>query len=139
MERRYSQIEKEALAVVWSCKRFHNYLLGIEFTLQTDHKLLLYIYNKTHRLSARVERWMLRLQPYTFKLQHIKGTENVADSLSRLIAASNAKCENSNMEFHVHFVASTATLRALTTREIVRATEKDAGLKTVRECILADK
>lgn len=39
-ESRYSQTEKEALAVVWGCERFHLYLIGKEFLLYTDHKLL---------------------------------------------------------------------------------------------------
>ena len=139
VERRYSQTEKEALSVVWACERFHNYLLGIEFTLETDHKPLLYIYNRVNRLSARVERWLLRLQPYKFNLQHVKGTENIADSLSRLISASNTEFENSEMEFHVHHIASEATPRALTTREIEQASYKDSELTTIRECISSDR
>ena len=140
VERRYAQIEKEALSVVWACERFHNYLLGIEFTLQTDHKPLLYIYNRVNRLSARVERWLLRLQPCKFNLQHVKGTDNIADSLSRLISESKIQVENSaEMEFHIHHIAAEATPRALTTREIEQASSKDFELTTIRDCILSDR
>ena len=40
-ERRYSQIEREALGCVWAVERLHNYLFGINFTLLTDNKPLI--------------------------------------------------------------------------------------------------
>ena len=40
VERRYSQTEKEALALVWSCERFHQYLLGRKFTLTSTQRSL---------------------------------------------------------------------------------------------------
>ncbi len=39
-EQHYSQTEREALALVWGCERFHMYLIGTKFTLFTDHKAL---------------------------------------------------------------------------------------------------
>ena len=59
VERRYSQTEKEALAVVWGCERFHLYLYGLEeFTLVTDCKALEAIYSVKSKPSARIERIM---------------------------------------------------------------------------------
>ena len=40
-ERRYVQIEKEALALTWAYTRFFDYLIGITFTLESDHKPLI--------------------------------------------------------------------------------------------------
>ena len=59
-ERRYSQTEKEALALVWATERFHMYLYGKEFELETDHKPLEAIYSVKSKPSARIERWVLR-------------------------------------------------------------------------------
>ena len=42
-ERNYSTIEKECLAIVWGFKRFHLYLYGVPFVLQTDHEPLKYM------------------------------------------------------------------------------------------------
>ena len=46
VEKRYSQCEKEALALVWSCERLELYLLGRRFTLITDNRAVQLIYSK---------------------------------------------------------------------------------------------
>ncbi|CAC5409522.1 unnamed protein product [Mytilus coruscus] len=61
VEQRYSQTEREALAVVWGCERFHLYLYGKEFILVTDHKPLEVIYSPKSKPPARIERWAMRL------------------------------------------------------------------------------
>ncbi|KAF2898921.1 hypothetical protein ILUMI_07253, partial [Ignelater luminosus] len=61
-EKRYSQTEKEALAIVWACEKFTIYLIGIKFELITDDKPLEVIYSVKSKPCARIERWVLRLQ-----------------------------------------------------------------------------
>lgn len=83
-ERNYSTIEKECLAIVWGFKKFHLYLYGVPFVLQTDHEPLKYM-NSAKFANGRLMRWAMFLQSYNFRVEAIKGSENVgADYLSRV-------------------------------------------------------
>ena len=84
-EKRYSQTEKEALALVWACEKFHPYIYGVPFELVTDHKPLEVIYGPKSKPCARIERWILRMQPYKFTVRYQPGPKNIADPLSRLV------------------------------------------------------
>ena len=86
VERRYGQTEKEALAPVWACERFNLHLLWLPTSdLVTDHEALRVIYSKGSKPSARIERWVLRLQPYSYKVCCVKSQDNIADVPSRLM------------------------------------------------------
>ena len=72
VERRYSQREKGALALVWACERFHLYVYGLSrFEPVTDHEALKVIYSTRSKPSARIERWVLRLQPYNYQVCYV--------------------------------------------------------------------
>lgn len=84
-EKRYSVIEKECLGIVWAVQKFSRYLYGKEFILETDHQPLVYL-NRKAVANSRLMRWALILQPYRFRIEAIKGRDNVgADYLSRVI------------------------------------------------------
>lgn len=83
-ERRYCQTEKEALALVWAVEKFEYFLLGRYFELETDHRPLASIFKPTSQPPARVERWVLHLQHFNFKVIYKSGKQNVADPFSRL-------------------------------------------------------
>jgi hypothetical protein len=97
-EKKYSKTEKEGLAVVWACEKFHLYLYGIPFELITDHKPLEGLYSSKSRTNARIQRWMLRLMPYTYSIRYMPGLQNIADALSRLI--SNFKPNDTDRRNH---------------------------------------
>jgi len=88
-ERNYSQIEREALAVVFTCEKFKMYLLGNKFTIECDHKPLLKLLN-CHKYipdntNARIIRWALKMSQFSYDIVFIKGSENVlSDAMSRL-------------------------------------------------------
>jgi transposase InsO family protein len=82
-EQNYAVAEREALAIVWGINKFHRFLYGRHFTLETDHRSLQYL-NTSESKSPRLMRWSLALQPYRYTVKYIRGTENLcADFLSR--------------------------------------------------------
>ena len=84
-EGNYSTIEKECLAVVCGIERFHVYLYGVRFVLQTDHELLKYM-NRAKFTNNRLMRWAMFLQSYNKKVEAMKGSDIVeADYLSRVM------------------------------------------------------
>ena len=85
-ERRYAQIEKEALAVTWACDKFAHYVLGRSFQIETDHKPLVPLLStkQLDNLPPRVLRFRLRLARYDYCIQHVPGKLlYTADALSQ--------------------------------------------------------
>ena len=75
--------EQECYAIIYAIEKWHKYLDGRLFTIETDHKPLL-PFNMKQQLNAKCERWRLKLQQYKFTIRYIKGKHNtVADYLSR--------------------------------------------------------
>ena len=88
-EQKYSNIEREALAVVFSVTRLRQFLLGRKFTLRTDHKPLQYIFNPSNKIpkvvSARLALWAIKLMAYDYDVQNTPGQDiGHADAMSRL-------------------------------------------------------
>ena len=87
-EKRYAVIEKEALATTWAGERFSDYVLGIPFTLETDHKPLTVLLNSSELSKMppppRILRFRLRRMRYSYQVQYVPGKHQVtADTLSR--------------------------------------------------------
>ena len=80
----WSYNSREALAIVWGLKKLSRYILGTEFVLQTDHApLRCLVQGETQ--NARLCRWALILQQFSFRVEYIRGYKNtLADYLSRV-------------------------------------------------------
>ena len=88
-ERNYSQLEKEALSLIFGVKKFHQYLYGRKFSLITDHKPLTAIFGSKKGIptlaAARLQRWALLLSAYNYDIQYRPTlAHSNADGLSRL-------------------------------------------------------
>src|SRR4029434_5917118 len=82
-ETRYAAVELECLAVKWALDSLKYYLIGRDFTLETDHRALQWL-GRMKDSNARITRWFLALQPYRFTVRYRAGKQNiVADFLSR--------------------------------------------------------
>ena len=88
-EKNYSQLDKEALAIIFGVKRFHQYIYGRTFQLVSDHKPLMSILDAQRGIpvmaSARLQRWALMLAAYDYSIVYRPGSKLAnADCLSRL-------------------------------------------------------
>ena len=94
-QKRYSQIEWEALAIIFDVKKFHQFLCGRKFRLITDHKPLVSIFPPDKQLPAltaqRLKRYAIILMAYQFDIEY-KSTKDHgnADGLSRLSTQTDA-------------------------------------------------
>lgn len=89
-EKKYSQIEKEGLALIFAVTKFHRMIYGRRFILQTDHKPLLAIFGSKKGIPVytanRLQRWALTLKAYDFSIEYVQTDQfGHADILSRLI------------------------------------------------------
>lgn len=114
-ETRYCQTEKEVV---------------------TDHKPLTYIFHPTSKPCPRIERWVLRLQPFEFLVVHESGKSNIADPLSRMSATDpNPESFDEDSDHYVNEVESMQKLGAVTLREIKDAGEKDEEFEALKQAM----
>ena len=113
-ERRYAQIEKEALTTIWSCEKFSAYILGRHFEIESDHKPLIPLLNSKalDNLPPRILRFRLRLARYQYTAKHIPGKFLViADTLSRAPVPQSSEDEcASELQHEVKAFVDSVTL-----------------------------
>ena len=142
-ERQYAQIEKECLAIVFSCERFSQYLAGREkITVESDHKPLQCIFQKSI-LSApcRLQRMMLRLQRFNLDVKYKPGAQMyVADHLSRASLADNEEMADSFQVFALEVETLTPfdSIKVAPERlsQLQKCTAQDLVLETLKTTVL---
>ena len=100
-EQRYSNIERELLAIVFALKRLNHYTFGRTITVQSDHQPLQSTWKKCIvSASPRLWRLLLRLAHYDINMEFLCRKENViADALSRVcpLQSNNSKIKESTL------------------------------------------
>ncbi|UYV75691.1 K02A2.6-like [Cordylochernes scorpioides] len=131
-ERNYSQIEREALAIIYGVTKFHQFIYGRQFTLITDHKPLVSILGPRAGIptfsTSRLQRWGLTLAAYTYEIKfRITQDHGNADLLSRLPVESD-ETPVLNQTFILSYVEDLP----VTAAEIGVETKKDEVLSVVK-------
>ncbi|XP_054259897.1 uncharacterized protein K02A2.6-like [Macrosteles quadrilineatus] len=119
-EKNYSNIEREALAVTWSCDKLKQYIIGKDIIIETDHKPLVSILtNKDlNDLTPRIQRLRLRLMRYSYRVTYTPGKHlATADCLSRSPLPSK---ESYDLEKEVEFAVSSVITNLGTTDAIIQ-------------------
>nr|CDJ92466.1 RNA-directed DNA polymerase (reverse transcriptase) domain containing protein [Haemonchus contortus] len=98
-QKNYSQIEKEALALIFAVQKFHRFVHGRHFTLKTDHKPLVAIFGSKKGIPVysanRLQRWATKLLNYNFAIEYVNTKDfGQVDALSRLIASHSSTPED---------------------------------------------
>ena len=108
-ERNYSQLDREGLAIIFGVKKFHSYLYGHHFSIQSDHQPLAHLFSEKRGIpamaSARIQRWALTLAAYQYNIRYKSGsTLNNADAFSRLPQPVTISADNCFPADLVHLI-----------------------------------
>ncbi|UYV65508.1 K02A2.6-like [Cordylochernes scorpioides] len=131
-EQNYSQIEKEALAIIYGVTKFHQFIYGRKFILITDHKPLVTILGPRSGIpslsTSRLQRWALILSAYTYDIKFRRTQDHGnADLLSRFPVG----CEEIPRLNNVYALSFVKEL-PITAEEIATETEKDEVLSLAK-------
>ena len=136
-EKRYAQIEKECLSIVFACSKFHQYVYGRQFTCENDHKPLQQIFKKEiGKVPARIQRMMMFLIKYPdLTLKYTPGTHmKIADTLSRStdekqqLMNTESSPEIKDIECQVHMIQSCIPMSNERLEELKDETAKDCTM-----------
>ena len=132
-EKKYSQIDKEALGIVWAIKRFHMYLYGRHFELVTDHQPLVHIFGPKRGIpemtANRLSRYALLLQNYDYNIVYRNTKEHAnADVMSRFPKKVIHVDEPNECEEAFSLTMEDALIDA---KEVARETSKDIILSKI--------
>ena len=135
VERRYNQLDLEALAIDFGLRRFRQYVVGgPPVVVATDHKPLVSIFRNTRLGSIRTDRIKLRHQDINYVVKYHPGRQNRADFLSRHATSWNDipaewKEETKELEKTVWFLNLSPYSEAVSLPKIVSETKKDETLQ----------
>lgn len=141
-EIKYSQVEKEALALAYAAEHFKDFITGVNVILETDHKPLIQILQSKplDELTPRFQRIRMRLMRYNYKVIYVFGKQLfLADCSSRNSVKSINSSEKGfeeEIDHYVHFVISHFPASKNLLQKIKDEQERDYVLLKIKRILL---
>ncbi|KAB0794830.1 hypothetical protein PPYR_11669 [Photinus pyralis] len=129
----YAQIEKELLAIVHGCLKFHQFIFGHKITVHTDHKPLVPLFIKAlHKVPQRLQRFMLKIQCYDLNVMYKPGKEMyISDTLSRSPLSDSIVDLQEDITLHINMLKSCLEVSPETLESFRKETQNDEELQTI--------
>ena len=137
-QKNYSQIQKEALAIIFGLNKFYQYIYGRKFILVTDHRPLIAMFGPgkaTPSLAAnRLTRWALMLSQFDYNIEYRRtANHGNADALSRLPASEDSIFDGEENEDDVQMVCTIEELH----RQMAPADQKTLPRESAKDPIIS--
>lgn len=118
---------------------FNFHIFCCSFSVYTDHQPLVTMFNSPRaQLSARIERWMMRMQPHTVTVRYRPGLDNPADYFSRHPAQQSPSSRKEKIAGeYLHHTVNTSTSKSMMLDTVTEKTAKDPSLTAVTNTILS--
>ncbi len=131
-ETRWSQIEKELLAICFAAEQFKHYIYNCEVEVESDHSPLQQIHTKSiHKASPRLQLMLLKLLRYNLHIKYVKGSKMyIADTLSRAYIEGDQSSPFENAR--IHSVTATVKVSGEKLVSIRESTESDPMLQKLK-------
>nr|XP_042912109.1 uncharacterized protein K02A2.6-like [Parasteatoda tepidariorum] len=138
-EKNYSQLDREATAVVWACKTFYDYIFGRKFTLILDNRAICAIFHPEKSLpvmtASRILRYAQFLSSFDYTIIHRKSEKHTnADYLSRNplpLPVNYVNCIDESQALQ-QFITNYISTETITANQIQTETELDPDLRKIK-------
>lgn len=137
-EKKYSALDKEAMAIVFGVTKFYNYTYGRPFELETDNSALVRIFGPTKGIpkmaAKRLQHYAIFLSAFNYKIRHIKTSLNPADFLSR----TEINVKETDLDLHpICINANTSSINHIGESKLNNLNWKDIQKQTKKDIVLS--
>lgn len=137
----YAQIEKELYAIVFGCKKFHQYVYGKPIQVETDHQPLVTLFKKPlSEVPSRLQRMMITLQAYDLIVSYTKGSKMyISDTLSRAPVDNDNNLDDNleefeqNLNIHINLLTSNLAISQEKLDKISEHSNNDVILQKLKQ------